>query len=157
MKIFLNCSNLTIGGAIQVANSFINECKYYPENSYYIILNPTLKNVIYIDSSNNVHFYIYNENPINYISKLKLVFYLSSLERKIKPDVVFTLFGPSYWRPKTTHVIGFARPLLIFSNDNLFKYMSFSYKIKVLLINRIHKYFIVHHSNFIIVESQLIS
>src|SRR5688572_11945307 len=36
------------------------------------------------------------------------------LEDEFNPDVVYTIFGPSYWLPKAPHVIGFAIPALLY-------------------------------------------
>lgn len=39
---------------------------------------------------------------------------LVRLEKKFKPDVVFTVFGPAYFKAKAPHVVGFALPNLVY-------------------------------------------
>ncbi|MBD3792519.1 MAG: glycosyltransferase family 4 protein [Campylobacterales bacterium] len=39
---------------------------------------------------------------------INIVGTLDALESQIGPDIVFTVFGPSYWRPKARHLLGFA-------------------------------------------------
>lgn len=42
---------------------------------------------------------------------------LREIERSFKPDVVYTVFGPAYFRAKAPHLVGFALPNLIYERD----------------------------------------
>jgi glycosyltransferase involved in cell wall biosynthesis len=42
---------------------------------------------------------------------------LMAIERAFAPDVVFTVFGPAYFRARAPHVVGFALPYLIYERD----------------------------------------
>ena len=106
MKLFINSSNNLTGGSLQVAISFINECKNFNEHSYVVVLgNNVSKQINKSDYPNNFVFYEIESSPFYKLSKK-----LKKIEIKEKPDAVFTVFGPSYWKPKCKHFMGFANP-----------------------------------------------
>lgn len=47
---------------------------------------------------------------------------LSEIELRHQPDLVFIVFGPSYWRPKAITLQGFALPLMVYPNIRNFIY-----------------------------------
>ena len=155
MNIIINTSNLYVGGGVQVALSFINELNNInAKNNYHIFISKTIKDQI--DQhifSNKFKFYFIPKSPSHLVERLKTVKFLSSLERKIIPDVVFTVFGPSYWKPKAPHIMGFA-------NGWLYNPMSIAYT-KLTLFNRVRmrvfcwyqEYYLKRDANFFIVET----
>lgn len=46
---------------------------------------------------------------------------LSAIERRLSPDVVFTVFGPAYFKARAPHLVGFALPNLIYDRDRLLR------------------------------------
>ena len=48
-------------------------------------------------------------------------YFLKRIEKQWKPDVVFTTSGPSYWRPKVKHVMGYNLPHYIYSDSSYFQ------------------------------------
>ena len=155
MNIIINTSNLYVGGGVQVALSFINELNNInAKNNYHIFISKTIKDQI--DQhifSNKFKFYFIPKSPSHLVERLKTVKFLSSLEREIIPDVVFTVFGPSYWKPKVPHIMGFA-------NGWLYNPMSIAYT-KLTLFNRVRmkafcwyqEYYLKKDANFFIVET----
>lgn len=106
MRIFINTANNLTGGSLQVAISFITECKNFPENTYIVVLGTNIEKEINKQSfPKNFLFYKVESAPF-----YKLSAKLSKIEKAEKPNVVFTVFGPSYWRPKCKHIMGFANP-----------------------------------------------
>ena len=106
------------GGALQVSYSILNELKNFPENEYHVFLSPQLDKIV--DRQNfpaNFNFYSFTINPTASI-KVALTYHqkLSALEEKIKPDFVFTVFGPALWRPRASHLVGFANGVLFVKN-----------------------------------------
>ena len=49
MRVIVNCSNLISTGPVQVAVSFLNECKTHTENTYLVFLSPRMVECINID------------------------------------------------------------------------------------------------------------
>jgi glycosyltransferase involved in cell wall biosynthesis len=108
VKLFINLSNLVQGGSLQVAHSFLSEInKLTLENSYLVVSNKNF----YIDTSlfdSRFQFQILESSPSKFSNRFKIGKKLTTLEQSFNPDIVFTLFGPSYWKPKSLHVSGFA-------------------------------------------------
>lgn len=42
--------------------------------------------------------------------------WLHVIERRFKPDVVFSVFGPPFYKPRAPHLVGFALPHMIYEN-----------------------------------------
>lgn len=114
MKLIINTTNLRMGGALQVAYSLLDEFRRYEEHEYHIFLSAQLSAIIeHIKYPPNFHFYPFKQSPTDTpLSMLTFGRKLSALERKIKPDIVFTVFGPALWHPKAPHLVGFANVIL---------------------------------------------
>ncbi|QDM00894.1 hypothetical protein [Aliarcobacter butzleri] len=82
MKIIINTTNLKIGGALQVAISFINECINFDENEYFIFLSPSMSKEIEQNKfPNNFKFYTF-KNPSRFILFDKTINDLYQEEKK---------------------------------------------------------------------------
>lgn len=150
MKIIINASLNYVGGGLQVALSFINECTKFTDNSYYVMMGPNVAR--YIDTSlfpSNFKFYS--------IPKLKFWKYnsvLSKLEAEIVPDVVFSIFGPVYWRPKAKHVMGFAMGHYLYPDSPYWAYVSSFSKLAWLLKRKIHFYYFKRDADVFVLETK---
>lgn len=106
MKLLINAANNLTGGSLQVAISFITECKKFTNNIYIITLGDNISRQINTEEfPDNFHFYNIISSPF-----YKLSTQLKKIEAETTPDIVFSVFGPSYWRPKVKHIMGFANP-----------------------------------------------
>lgn len=125
MNILINCSNIKIGGGIQVAHSFLNEIKGETSNMYVVVLSSTLERQIQpSEFGPNFIFYVYDKvaSPISAVfSKDKL---LDAWVKNHSISKVFTVFGPSYWRPQVVHICGYAKPHYIYTSSPFFKVIS---------------------------------
>jgi glycosyltransferase involved in cell wall biosynthesis len=126
MVLLINCSNLKKGGGIQVAHSFINELIIYSDFSFHIVLSTFLEKEIKKEIfPSNFYFYTYDIK----ISFNNIVFgidyFLDNVEKNVKPKSVFTIFGPSYWKPKSPHLCGFAKPHYVYKDSPYFKSLCF--------------------------------
>src|SRR5882672_2297016 len=116
MRILINCSNLKIGGGLQVAHSFINEIKFNQKHEFLIVLSESLKELITTsDFPANFHFVEYTINATVLKALSCTDIFLSKLEKEFDTERVFTIFGPSYWKPKAMHICGFAKAQYIYS------------------------------------------
>lgn len=125
MTILINCSNIKIGGGVQVAHSFINEIRSNSDHLYIIVLSSTLKRQLDEKMfAENFIFYNYDKkaNAKNAVFSSDQM--LDSLVRKYKVEKVFTVFGPSYWRPKVVHIVGYAKAHYIYTSSLFFQTMS---------------------------------
>lgn len=125
MRLIVNASNLYGSGGMQVAYSFIHECRKFLQHDYHVFLCPKLSDQITTEQfPENFHFYHSAIIPAPFGKARKEMKRLSKLEEEIKPDVVFTVFGPTYWTPKAPHLMGYAMPHFIYTDSPFYKVIS---------------------------------
>lgn len=132
MRILINTASTHKGGGVQVARSFIEECKKYVEHEYHIVLGEMLANLIEQNSfPKNFSFYNIGFRPATRVLSLKSRDnFFGDLERKINPDAVFTTSGPAYWRPNAPHLIGYNLPHYIYRDSPFFSQISLLKRMK---------------------------
>jgi len=73
----------------------------------------------------------------------------------INPDLVFTILGPTYWRPKPINIQGFASSLLVYDYSYYFNpRVKSQVGLKKRLLNNF-KIRMVKNANYLIVETEL--
>lgn len=151
MKIIINTTNLVVGGAIQVALSFLHELKSFRENVYFVFLSADIN--VQIDKSSfsdNFFFYIFEQSPAPIRNRRTVTKRLNLLESQICPDIVFSVFSPSYWRPQAPHVMGFAIGWTVNPDSVVFKTIS----IRKRLENYYKIFYVKRDADFYIVETK---
>lgn len=150
MNIIINASLNYHGGGLQAALSFVNACRTFSQNIFHVFAG---KNLI-----SHLEKEIFPSNFIFYrIPALRFYeynSYLSKLESEICPDVVYSIFGPVYWRPDAFHVIGFAQGHYIYSDSPFWKKISILKKIQWKLKKYIHLYYLRRDADIFIVETE---
>jgi glycosyltransferase involved in cell wall biosynthesis len=145
MKLLINTASTFKGGGIQVAISFLADCRQHPENEYHVVLGAALSKMT--DTKNfPANFFFY---PISYRPATKVFSpkshndFFKKLEEKIKPDVVFTTTGPAYWRPVAPHLVGYNLPHHVYPESPFFKKVSLyrrtRWKLKKLIASHFFK------------------
>lgn len=144
-KIIINAANLKKGGALQVAASFVCEAAKINDIEFYVILGKASSKVISpseFEGTKHLKFLTIDIHPAESIFQFfKFRSRLSKIEAKIRPYGVISVFGPSYWKPEALHIVGFARPYIIYENTYFFKVSKHGKKLRFKILNRIHKYF----------------
>lgn len=155
MKIIVNASNLTVGGGLQVALSFLFELKECAtENVYHFFLSPTIKKQIDIDLFPlNFHFYVIENSPAKFRFRNMAIKKLNELERAIDPDIVFTVFGPAYWKPFNPHLEGVANGWLYNPDSIAYKLKPILMQIKSRFLVKIKTLIIKHEAQYFVVET----
>ncbi len=112
MKLLINTASTHKGGSIQVARSFLQECRKFGEHEFHVVLGTSLARLIQEGSfPENFSFYRIGYRPATRVFSLRSTdSFLRKIEMLVQPDVVFTTSGPSYWRPAVPHVAGFNLP-----------------------------------------------
>lgn len=155
MKLIINTTNIVVGGGVHVSLSFIEELKKFRNHEYHLFLSTSVAKQIDRNSfPNNFSFYFFNVSPSSITKGYKVRRELNRLEKSIKPDLVFTVFGPAYWKPRSIHVSGFADGWCYNPNSIAFKQLSFKKKLRNLLIVA-RKNREITKADYIIVETKV--
>ena len=138
-----------------MAISLLNELRFIETNNEYnIFLSKPIDQQIEKNLfSQHFKFFIISQ-PASYLkTRLKIIRELNELENQIKPNIVITLFGPSYWKPKVKHLMGFADPWVLNQNSVAYKELSFFQRIEKRLINFYKTYYLRREANCYIIET----
>jgi glycosyltransferase involved in cell wall biosynthesis len=155
MRLLINTASTFKGGGVQVAKSFIEECKKFKEHEYAIILGENIaKTINKTEYPKNFCFQNAPFRPaIKVFSWSSHNYFLKELENKWKPDVVFTTSGPSYWRPKVGHVMGYNLPHYIYSDSPYFKNIPCSSNLRWKFRKIVAKYFFKRDADALVVQT----
>ena len=127
MRLLINTATTYKGGGVQVAKSFIDECKLHPEHQYIVILGVNLTPLIDQASfPSNFTFFQISYRPATRVFSYKdPAAFLKKIENENSPDIIFTTSGPAYWTPKAPHLMGFNLPHYIYSSILLNQWNDF--------------------------------
>lgn len=150
MKLIINASLNYIGGGLQVALSFIKECAVIEGNMYYVFMSENVsEQVKKTEYPNNFIFY-----DIPLLKFYQYNNYLSHLEKQILPDVVFSIFGPVYWKPLVPHIIGFAIGHYIYDDSPYWKIIKKKDKLFLSIRKLFHVYYLKRDATVLIGETE---
>lgn len=108
IKFLLNCSTLVKGGALQAAVSFIRTA--IDQNDaikwHHVLSKPVYAELQQLNLLSKLEFTtVIERSPAkSYVSRREL----KRLEGEVRPDVIFTLFGPAYVNFEAPHLCGVA-------------------------------------------------
>ena len=130
MRLLINTATTFKGGSVQVAKSFIEECRKFPKNVYHIILGKRVSELLEIDSfPSNFFFYKIDYRPSERVFSVQSrSAYFKSIESIVEPDVVFTTSGPAYWKASVPNLIGFNLAHYLYPESPFFSIISLSNK-----------------------------
>ena len=155
MRILINTSNLRFGGGVQVALSFLYELRGMTiEHEFHVFICPALSEQIEEATFNsNFKFYLIGSSPASLKARRRIIRLMSALEEEIAPQVVFTIFGPSYWRPKAMHLMGFADGWVYNERSIAYQKLSFLARFKRRLLNIYKLYYLKKDADFYVIET----
>ncbi|MFA0566650.1 hypothetical protein AB4559_23540, partial [Vibrio sp. 10N.222.51.C8] len=153
MNIIINASNLRVGGALQVALSTIEELHRFPQHIFHVFLSPAFEGLIDYDMSEKSNINFYSVEFPSRFTILGNVKQLDNLEMKIGADCVFSIFGPTYWKPKSPHLAGFAQGYYLYRNLPFFDTIGLFEKVKLFLLSSYHGFLLKKHVDEFVVET----
>ena len=154
MKVLINTSHLRFGGALQVALSFIQECRYFPQHQYHVLVGPGVaKSLRTDDFTTNFQFEYFDFGIINLRKAILINKTLQSVERRIRPDCIITTSGPSYFRSQAPQVMGYNLGLYIYPESPFIQSLSFWWKIRINIKRKFHFYFFKRDADAFIVQT----
>src|SRR5690606_3493472 len=89
------------------------------------------------------------------INKILARRHLCAIEKKIKPDLVFTIFGPSYWRPSTVCLQGFALGKMLYPSSRS-AYKSSIVKCREKMTDVLKKMLFKKNADYFVVETEVV-
>jgi len=104
--------------------------------------------------SENFFFYFFDQVALYSLKGFSIRKRIKKLENDIKPDVVFSVFGPSWWTPKAKHLQGYAYPHYVYPDSPLFQMISRKEKFKIALMKQIHLFFLNKNGNYFVSETE---
>lgn len=157
MRVVVNCSNLVIGGGIQVAISFLNEIRSHKENRYLIFLSKQVEEQIKRNSfSDNFEFKTIAFSPSRIRTRATIANILDEECLRFNPDIVISVFGPSYWKPKSVpHLCGFADGWCYNEDSITYSQLGFLARVKRLLLNRYKGVWLKKTAQYFFLETEV--
>ncbi len=151
MKILIDNSNLFAGGGIQVAISFLYDLQKNDRNhDYLVVQSPKIAPLVDVKSF-GVKFTFINIEQNKILIKRRR---MKEIESKFQPDVIFSVFGPSYHKSKFLKVVGFAIPHLIYKNSPFFNTLGILKRIKIFCISKLKLIAFERNSDALIFETE---
>lgn len=155
MKLLINTASTHKGGSLQVARSFIEECRHFQQNEYHIVLGTSLAKAINTSAfPDNFNFYPINFRPATRVFSIKSTSsWLKNIEQQVKPDIVFTTSGPAYWRPQAPHLVGYNLPHYVYPDSPFWDTMPYLRKLKWKWKGMLIRYFFQHDADAYVVQT----
>jgi glycosyltransferase involved in cell wall biosynthesis len=157
MNILINCSNLKVGGGLQVAHSFISSLYHFEQHKFIVVASTILYDQIAGHISPNNLLFKYDLNTGFFQSLNSNDAFLDNLVIHHEIKTVFTVFGPSYWRPKATHITGYAKPHYIYEDSPFFETISKKELLKLKVKKYVHLKDYKNNSDVLISENEDVS
>lgn len=152
IKILVDASNIKVGGGLQVAISVITELESSHSDNYsfsYLVSNKVYSQ---LSDSIKIKCIVNTTGIINLIPFNKVSSNLREMSRSF--DCVFSIFGPAFWNPRSTHVIGFANAWIVSDKSDAYKVYSFQFKCFYKLKNFILGKLLFSNKKFYITETE---
>ena len=115
MKVLIDCISSTVGGGVQVAIGVLAGLARQSTVYWMAIapraVRPVLPETLAADPRT---LFVSRRSQAD---RVWLTPRLHRIECAVAPDVVFTVFGPPFFRPRAPHLVGFALPNLIYDRD----------------------------------------
>lgn len=155
MILLVNTASTYDGGAIQVALSFIQECKKIPNHQFHVILGTKIATYInQSDYPDNFKFYTISYRPAERIFSFKSrVAFFEKIEAEVNPDFVLTTSGPAYWKPKAPHLCGFNIPQSVYPESRFFAMLPLRKQLKWKLDRYLRRYFFKKEAKDFVVQT----
>jgi len=136
-----------------VGHSFVSELLQRTDHDYYFVLSSLLRKD-FPDVEDSERFITHDVKPSVFLSLSGREKTLDRLLGKIRPDAVFTVFGPSYWKPRCTHVCGYAKPVYFYPDSPFIQQMPFIQKMRISLLRALHMRDFKRFNQALVVETR---
>jgi glycosyltransferase involved in cell wall biosynthesis len=118
MRILVNTTNIRIGGGVQKAVEFVRATRAYDRGHVfaYALSDVVANNLRGVTDLAGQEALVAGVSPARPLARRATVRGLRDLERRFRPDVVYSVFGPTYVSFGAPHLMGFAVPWVTHPN-----------------------------------------
>lgn len=159
VKMLVDCTPLTAGGGVQVGISVVQNAIRQQGVETFVVASEEFLRQLELDRNLREKLTcgenLFVVRKKSFLEKLSSPIKLSSIERKIAPDIVFTVFGPSYWKPKAVSLQGFALGKMLYPESRR-SYRSKVTRLKEEFGDLIKKRLFLRNADFYIVETSVV-
>ncbi len=150
-KIIFNCSTNIQGGPVQNAANFILETQNDHEFEFYYFISPQIYSMISNSFKNKRNCFLIKKSPSKNLRWRK---FIKNKENLIKPDLVFTMAGPSYVKFKNKHLMGCSNPYLLFANINDVRFGRSYTETLLRILRTIYQKYFIKKADFYIFQTE---
>ena len=147
-----------LGGGVCVCLARVH---MLPEHEYHVFLSPEVERQVRKDKfPPNFKFYSfvrysgYSAPLMRKWMNYKKLIRLKLLEKVINPDVVFSVFGPTYWKPKAPHVAGFATPHYVYPESPYFSEVPLTHRFKQTFFSKLRLMLMIRNIDYLVAETE---
>jgi glycosyltransferase involved in cell wall biosynthesis len=112
MKVLIDCVPLTVGGGVQVAIALLVNLAAQDKVTWRAVVPRKLMPVLPPELAGDERLIFVSRR--SQFDRLWLSARLKLIEAALAPDVVFTVFGPPFFRARARHLVGFAMPHVLY-------------------------------------------
>ena len=159
MNLLINTASAFKGGSVQVALSFLEECRRFDENEYCVVLGPALSMLVAPERfDGRFHFYSLSYRPATRIAFPwnRTADFLDGLVKRHQIQVAFTTSGPAYWRPKVPHVVGYNLPHYLYPESPYMTGMAPLRKLKWRFKKRAIRHYFQRDADVLVTQTEAI-
>lgn len=134
MKILVNTISTKkhSGGAFQIANNFVRKTLEHQEIEWEYVVSSDLDAILPDDMKLRANYHVFPTQPDFKGSFKRVRQELKELERKVKPDVVYSITAPSYFTFEAPEVMRFTNPLVTHPNKYSWRVQPWMAKLRLL-------------------------
>ena len=135
MRILVNTisTKKNAGGAFQIANNFVRKTLEHPDIDWIYVTSKDLDAILPDEMKGKGNYYVYPTQPDFKGSYKRVKHELRELERKVKPDVVYSITAPSYFSFEAVEVMRFTNPWVTHPNKYSWAVLSIGKRFKMWL------------------------
>ncbi len=117
MKVLISCVPVLVGGGVQVSIALLVGLRGRRDVQWKAIVPSSVRAALPQDLAEDARIIYVNRR--SQADRIWLTPLLHRIERDFEPDVVFTVFGPPFFRARASHLVGFALPHMIYERLDL--------------------------------------
>lgn len=135
MRILVNTisTKKNAGGAFQIANNFVRKTLEHPDIDWIYVTSKDLDAILPDEMKGKGNYYVYPTQPDFKGSYRRVKHELRELERKVRPDVVYSITAPSYFSFEAVEVMRFTNPWVTHPNKYSWAVLSIGKRFKMWL------------------------